>query len=229
MTDHLRVDDKASLLGYEFENPSLAIQARTHRSAGGAHNERLEFLGDAILGVLIAEFLFEQFAQADEGQLTRTRASLVNRETLAALAREHALGELLILGEGEMKSGGWRRDSILANAIEAVIGAVYLDSDYVRCRQFVRQLFASRLKDIDPESAAKDNKTALQEYLQRRRLQLPDYSTSKVSGPSHRQVFTVCCEIPELAIKAEATGSSRRKAEQAAARLTLEQLKASPQ
>ena len=206
---------------YHFNDESLRIQALTHRSAGSNHNERLEFLGDALLGSVVAEYLFENFPHADEGQLTRTRASLVNRESLADVARTLDLGNVLVLGEGEQKSGGWRRDSILGNALEALVGAVYLDGGMDACRRVVEVWFADKLAEIDPVRAAKDPKTALQELLQRQRYELPRYETTGVSGPSHDQTFTVSCYTDALTEPVIAIGRSRRKAEQAAARAAL--------
>jgi ribonuclease III len=211
-------------LDYEFNDDSLRSRALTHRSAGSDHNERLEFLGDALLDLIIAEYLFERFPAADEGQLTRTRASLVNRETLAGIARDLELGNVLVLGEGEQKSGGWRRNSILANGLEAMIGAIYLDGGMEACRQVVETWFADKFTEIDPEHAAKDAKTELQELLQSRRFELPRYETTAVSGPSHDQTFTVACHTDALQEPVLAVGRSRRKAEQAAARAALSKL-----
>jgi ribonuclease-3 len=213
-------------LSYTFEDETLRRRALTHRSAGADHNERLEFLGDALLGMLVAEFLFERFPAADEGQLTRTRASLVNRDTLAGIARRLRLGEALVLGEGEQKSGGWRRSSILANALEALLGAVYLDGGIDACRGVIHQLFAEHFAAVDPLLASKDAKTSLQEFLQGRRHGLPRYETTEVEGPSHEQIFTVTCHVDALAEPVTACGRSRRKAEQAAARAALRKLKA---
>jgi ribonuclease III len=211
-------------LDYEFNDDSLRIRALTHRSAGSDHNERLEFLGDALLGLIIAQYLFDHFPAADEGQLTRTRASLVNRDSLAGIARTLELGNALVLGEGEKKSGGWRRDSILANGLEALLGAIYLDGGMDECRHAVETWFADKLAEIDPESDVKDAKTALQELLQSRRFELPRYETTEVSGPSHAQTFTVTCYTDALQEPVAAVGRSRRKAEQAAARATLSKL-----
>lgn len=209
-------------LGYAFDDESLLTRALTHRSVGARHNERLEFLGDALLGMVVAEYLFATFPDADEGQLTRTRATLVNRESLAEVARGLELGDLIHLGEGEMKSGGWRRDSILANTVEALLGAVYLDGGMEACRRTVLRLLEARLTDINPDSTGKDAKTALQEFLQSRRRSLPEYTTMDISGPSHQQIFTVSCQVDSLPEAVLATGPTRRKAEQAAARATLQ-------
>ena len=209
-------------LGYAFADDNLLTRALTHRSVGARHNERLEFLGDALLGMVIAEYLFATFPDADEGQLTRTRATLVNRESLAEVARGLDLGDLIHLGEGELKSGGWRRDSILANAVEALLGAIYLDGGMDACRRTVLRLLEARLADINPDSTSKDPKTALQEFLQSRRRSLPEYTTMDISGPSHQQLFTVSCQVDNLPEAVTATGPTRRKAEQAAARATLQ-------
>jgi ribonuclease-3 len=212
-------------LGYQFSDDSLRRRALTHRSANSEHNERLEFLGDALLGLLVAEYLFEHFPHADEGQLTRTRASLVNRESLAEVARALDLGTQLVLGEGELKSGGWRRDSILANALEALIGAIYIDGGIAACRQVIMSAFAQRLDAIDPSRAIKDPKTALQELLQSRHHELPRYETTAVAGPSHEQEFTVACHTAALPEPVLACGRSRRKAEQAAALAAMQKLR----
>lgn len=212
------------MLGYEFADQELLTRALTHRSVGARHNERLEFLGDALLGMIVAEYLYETYPEADEGQLTRTRATLVNRESLAETARGLALGNLIKLGEGELKSGGWRRDSILANAFEALLGAIYLDGGMPACRRSVLQVLEPRLAAIDADSAGKDPKTELQEFLQSRRLSLPEYKTMNISGPSHQQMFSVACQIETLDEPVVASGPSRRKAEQAAARAVLQLL-----
>ena len=209
-------------LGYAFADDNLLTRALTHRSVGARHNERLEFLGDALLGMVIAEYLFATFPDADEGQLTRTRATLVNRESLAEVARGLDLGDLIHLGEGELKSGGWRRDSILANAVEALLGAIYLDGGMDACRRTVLRLLEARLADSNPDSTSKDPKTALQEFLQSRRRSLPEYTTMDISGPSHQQLFTVSCQVDSLPEAVTATCPTRRKAEQAAARATLQ-------
>lgn len=208
-------------LGYEFDDASLLHQALTHRSAKGAHNERLEFLGDSILGFVIAEALFEQFPQHDEGDLTRMRSSLVKGVTLAEIARYFNLGECLILGPGELKSGGHRRESILEDAIEAIIGAVYLDSTIERCKELILSWFDSRLKAIKPGNEQKDPKTRLQEYLQGRKIPLPSYEVVDTTGQSHNQEFTVRCQTSVIDNEVIAKGTSRRKAEQEAAQQIL--------
>lgn len=208
-------------IGYTFNDPSLLIQALTHRSAKGEHNERLEFLGDSILGFVIAEVLFEQFPKHDEGDLTRMRSSLVKGVTLAELGRDFNLGEYLILGPGELKSGGHRRESILEDAIEAIMGAVYLDSDITRCKALILSWFAQRLIDIKPGNEQKDPKTRLQEYLQGRKIALPVYDVIDTSGQSHNQQFVVRCLTEVIDKEVIAKGTSRRKAEQAAAQQVL--------
>ncbi|TYK65122.1 ribonuclease III [Colwellia echini] len=204
-------------LGYDFNDPTLLVQALTHRSAKGEHNERLEFLGDSILGFVIAEALYDKFPKHDEGDLTRMRSSLVKGVTLAKVARDFELGECLILGPGELKSGGHRRESILEDAIEAIIGAVYLDSCIDRCKELILSWFEQRLKAIKPGNEQKDPKTRLQEYLQGRKIELPSYEVIDTSGQSHNQEFTVRCQTSIIKDVVIAKGTSRRKAEQEAA------------
>lgn len=204
-------------LDYAFQNTELAQAAVTHRSAGGRNNERLEFLGDAVLGLVIAEALYRQLGALAEGDLSRLRASLVNRDTLAELGQELALGELLLLGPGERKSGGYRRKSILADAIEALLGAVYLDGGFTAARDLVLRLFAGRLLNLPDPEQLKDGKTRLQEYLQGRGLALPVYNLLEARGKAHEQSFVVRCEIPTLGIETQGIGRSRRLAEQEAA------------
>jgi len=211
-------------LGYTFNDQTLLIQALTHRSAKGSHNERLEFLGDSILGFIIAETLYEQFPKQDEGELTRMRSSLVKGVTLAEIARDFNLGEFLILGPGELKSGGHRRDSILEDAVEAIIGAVYIDSDIYTCKDLVLSWFEQRLSVIKPGQEQKDPKTRLQEYLQGRKIPLPQYEVIDTTGQSHNQEFTVRCTTKELSIDVTTKGTSRRKAEQAAADKVLKEI-----
>lgn len=218
----------ALFLRHKFQNPELLKLALTHRSAGSRHNERLEFLGDALIGALIAEALYERFPAADEGQLTRARATLVNRDSLATIARALDLGPRLFLGEGELKSGGWRRDSILANTLEAVVGAIFLDAGIIACKTEIMQWFADRLANLNPAATGKDPKTLLQEYLQSRQAPLPTYHTVALSGPPHEQRFTIACEVTGLTHAVEAAGKSRRQAEQEAARLALDALQAQP-
>lgn len=214
----------AKLLGYQFNDESLLIQALTHRSFKGAHNERLEFVGDALLGMFVAEALYFAFPKATEGELTRMRSQLVKGQTLTEIAKEYDISSWLLLGPGEMKSGGFRRDSILEDAIESIIGAVYLDSDMEQCRIFVLKLLDERLKQVDPSNALKDPKTQLQEWLQSRKRALPTYEVAGVSGQAHNQTFKISCTLDNGKLLS-ATGTSRRKAEQAAARKALEVVK----
>lgn len=211
-------------LGYEFSDPELLTLALTHRSAGGYNNERLEFLGDSIVNHIIAEALYQRFPKAREGDMSRMRASLVKGETLAEVARELQLGDYLQLGPGERKSGGHRRSSILADAFEAVVGAILLDSTVEQCRTRVLDWFAPRLGQLSEGSADKDAKTQLQEYLQGRRNPLPEYELLGVLGEDHQQQFHVACRLQKPTLVVEGAGSSRRKAEQAAARSALERL-----
>ena len=209
-------------IGYNFQNQTLLIQALTHRSAKGEHNERLEFLGDSILGFVIAECLFNQFPNEDEGDLTRMRSSLVKGVTLAEIGRDFNLGDYLILGPGELKSGGHQRDSILEDAVEAIIGAIFLDSNSSKCKEVILTWFADRLAIIKPGIGQKDPKTRLQEYLQSRKIALPLYEVIHTSGQSHNQQFTVRCTTSVIKTEVVAKGTSRRKAEQAAAQQVLE-------
>lgn len=211
-------------LGYRFTDPALLEQALTHRSMGSHNNERLEFLGDSILNHIIAEQLFRHFPEASEGDLSHMRAALVRGEVLAIMARELNLGEEVLLGPGERKSGGRRRDSILADAFEAVIGALLLDSGYDAARERVLAWFADRLAAVSPQAAEKDPKTTLQEYLQGRGLPLPEYQLVQVDGADHCQQFTVECLLDQPSLRQAGTGSSRRRAEQAAAGAVLEAL-----
>lgn len=217
-------DRLSALLGHEFATPALLRQALTHRSHSTPHNERLEFLGDALLNCVVAILLYERFPQLTEGDLSRLRASLVRQETLAEIAHEIHLGDFLRLGEGELKSGGFRRPSILADALEAVLAALYLDAGFEKVLETVRRLFAQRLSGLDPKRAGKDAKTALQEWLQGRRLPLPTYTLRATHGAAHAQEFEVVCAIPALGIETAGRGASRRGAEQAAAQAALERI-----
>ncbi|NCB56374.1 MAG: ribonuclease III [Gammaproteobacteria bacterium] len=222
MNDKLsRLEQK---LGYLFQNKDLLVRAITHRSAGSRHNERLEFLGDSILSLVIAEVLYHRFPNVSEGDMSRMRATLVREKTLAELAREFALGDYLILGPGELKSGGYRRESILADTVEALIGAIYLDSDLDGIRTLMLNWYNERLDSIRPGVEQKDPKTRLQEFLQGRRRPLPTYAVTDVKGEAHNQQFTVECAIDDIEAAFVGVGSSRRKAEQAAAERALEQL-----
>ena len=209
-------------IGHVFDNRSLLDRALTHRSHGASHNERLEFLGDSVLNCVIAQALYEQFSDVREGDLSRLRANLVRQETLAQIAQQFGLGDHLRLGEGELKSGGFRRPSILADALEALFGAVFVDGGFERARQTILRLYEPFLASLDPLRSGKDAKTSLQEYLQGRRLALPQYLLRATRGEAHAQEFEVECLIPELGIAATGRGQSRRAAEQEAARRAFE-------
>lgn len=208
-------------LGYSFRNPALAEQALTHRSYGAAHNERLEFLGDAIVNLIIAEALFQRFPQTREGELTRMRATLIRAETLAEIARTLQLGDHLKLGSGELKSGGFRRESILADTLEALIGGIYLDGGIELCRQCVLTWFEARLQQVVPGEINKDSKSRLQEWLQARGKALPTYTLAATHGEEHNQQFDVSCQIPSVPELFSGSGASRRAAEQNAAQMAL--------
>jgi ribonuclease-3 len=216
-----RANDHPARLGHRFRDAALLRAALTHSSAGEVDNERLEFLGDAVLTLLVAETLYARFPGANEGQLSRLRASLVKRETLARLARGLMLGPQLILGEGEKRSGGAERDSNLANALEAIIGAIYLDGGIDACRTAVLPWFAGTLDGLVRDGLRKDPKTELQEHLQSRHLPVPIYDVTEIAGPPHRRVFTVTCTSEALGVPVSGHGSSRRRAEQAAAQGAL--------
>lgn len=209
-------------IGYRFSDPELLRRALTHRSYGASHNERLEFLGDSVVNCVVALELYHKFPALPEGELSRLRANLVNQQSLAALAQQFALGERLRLGEGELKSGGARRPSILADAVEAVIGAAFLDGGFTAARQVVRALMGAALDAIDPAVSGKDPKTLLQEHLQGRRLGLPQYSVVATRGEAHEQLFQVECLVAELDVRTKGEGTSRRSAEQEAARQAYE-------
>lgn len=211
-------------LGHRFSDPRLVDQALTHRSAGPLNNERLEFLGDSLVNFFIAEALFARFPGATEGEMSRMRAALVKGETLAEIARELALGDSLILGPGEMKSGGFRRDSILADAVEALTAAIYLDAGLEPCRERVLGWYGDRLAAVVPGDVNKDPKTRLQELLQGRRLALPRYELVDTSGEAHNQAFTISCELPHQQLSFQGVGGNRRSAEQAAAAAALSHL-----
>lgn len=211
-------------LGYEFTDPELLRLALTHRSAGNLNNERLEFLGDSIVNHVIAEYLFRRFPKAREGEMSRMRAALVRGDTLAEIGGELGLGDHLVLGAGERKSGGRRRGSILADAVEALAGAILLDSDVDTCRRCVLGWYRERLAAISLEDDAKDAKTRLQEYLQGRGQPLPEYELLGILGDDHDQHFHVACRLARPSLLVEGAGSSRRKAEQAAARNALARL-----
>jgi ribonuclease-3 len=209
-------------LGYRCHDTALMTAALTHRSAGGANNERLEFLGDGVLNCVVADYLYRQHPEAREGELSRLRARLVRRESLAEIAARIGLGELLILGPGELRSGGFRRESILADALEALIGAIYLDGGFDAARAAIERVMAAPLSGLAEVAELKDPKTRLQEYLQGRGLQLPQYAIEQVMGESHQQVFLVRCEVAALSLRGTGSGPSRRAAEQEAAQQVLE-------
>lgn len=218
------VSELARRIGHPFVDESLFELALTHRSCGKKNNERLEFLGDSILNFVIADDLFARFPQAKEGELSRLRARMVKGVTLSEVARELGLGDYLRLGSGELKSGGYRRDSILADAVEAIIGAIYLDSDMETARGFILAWFKTRLEKLDLNETLKDSKTRLQEFLQSRRFALPTYELIKVQGEAHEQTFYIDCTVAGLAKPAKGVGSSRRQAEQEAAKNALLEL-----
>ncbi len=211
----------ARTLSYECRDPALFVAALTHRSFGGRHNERLEFLGDAVLSLAVARWLYESYPDADEGTLSRYRAHLVNGETLADLAEGLGVGDRLLLGGGELKSGGFRRRSILADALEALIGALYLDGGPEPARRLIVDLLATRHAGLPALESVKDAKSLLQEWLQGRSLPLPAYTVEEVGGEPPDQVFRVRASIASLDVEREATGTSRRRAEQAAAEAVL--------
>jgi ribonuclease-3 len=210
-------------LGYEFHTPELLLEALTHRSASSKNNERFEFLGDAILNFVIGEAVFQYFPHASEGDLSRLRATRVRGTTLAEIARSLNLSDYLRLGTGELKSGGFRRSSILADALEAICGAVYLDSDFTACRTLILNLYQERLIQLPSVQELKDPKTRLQEYLQAQQKPLPVYSVIEVSGADHARCYKIRCTVETL--HTTASGSNRRKAEQEAAQKALELLK----
>jgi ribonuclease-3 len=212
----------ARVLGHRFEQPGLLNQALTHRSAGPGNNERLEFLGDALLGFVIAEALWNRFREADEGRLSRLRASLVKEASLAALARNLELGDYLRLGPGELRTGGHARDSILADALEALFGAVFLDAGFSPARRTILSVFSKPLARIADTGPTKDPKTRLQELLQAARRPLPEYSVLHVGGSQHEQIFRVRCTLADGAEVVEGRGTSRRRAEQQAAQRMLD-------
>ena len=211
--------------GHRFAEPALLAQALTHRSAGSPHNERLEFLGDSLVNQFIAETLYRHWPRADEGALTRARAELVRESALAGIARALAIGDHLVLGPGEMKSGGRHRDSILADTVEALVAAIYLDAGFEACRQVVMPWFAPLLDALPPPNkVGKDAKTRLQEWLQARQYPLPVYALLHEGGEDHARVFRVSCSLVQPAIRSEGEGSSRRAAEQQAADAALKEI-----
>jgi len=212
-------------IGYRFSRPELLSRALTHRSHGALHNERLEFLGDAILNCVVAAELFERFAGLSEGELSRLRAHLVREESLHQVAQTLGLGDTLQLGEGELKSGGFARPSILADAFEALIGAVFVDGGFSAARDAICRLYEPLLEGLDPKALGKDPKTLLQELLQAKKIALPQYSVVATHGAAHSQDFEVECLIPQLSVRTTGNGSSRRNAEQEAAMHAFEQIR----
>jgi ribonuclease-3 len=211
-------------LGYAFADPERLRQALTHRSYGSCHNERLEFLGDSVLNCIITRILFDRFGALREGDLSRLRAGLVRQDALRRIAEDLALGDQLRLGEGELRSGGHRRPSILADALEAVLGAVFLDGGFDAAREVIERLYAPLLSQIDPGHSYKDPKTSLQEWLQARRYAVPSYTLKLTRGEAHAQQFEVECSIAEFGLTTSGSGTSRRAAEQEAARQALARL-----
>lgn len=217
-------DAAARIAGHVFRDPALLAQALTHRSAGAPHNERLEFLGDALVGMVVAEALYVRWPKADEGAMTRARAELVRESSLARVARTLDLGARITLGPGEMKSGGHRRDSILSDALEAVVAAIYLDAGFEACRQAVLPWFEADIAALPAGGIGKDPKTRLQEWLQARGRPLPTYELLSESGEEHARIFDVRCLLSDPVVEAGGRGSSRRAAEQEAAAAVLAQL-----
>ena len=224
--DH-RIEALQHRLGHPFAQPRLLARALTHRSFGADHNERLEFLGDAVLSLAVSELLYERFAGSDEGDLTRVRAHLVREDSLHRLALALGLPEVLRLSEGEARGGGAQRPSILADALEAVIGAAFLDGGYPAAQALVRRLFGEIIATTDIDNWSKDAKTELQEWLQARKLPVPVYRITATRGQAHAQTFEVECAVPALQLAEQGEGRSRRAAEQEAARRMLDALKAS--
>jgi ribonuclease-3 len=221
----VNADKFCALTGYQFRQANLLEQALTHRSySRQLNNERLEFLGDSILNLIISNHIYERFTAADEGDLSRIRASLVKQETLAQVALQIDLGDYIHLGGGELKSGGFRRASILSDALEALIGAIYLDSDYAQTEAAVLHLYRQQLQSVDAGANLRDPKTRLQEYLQANKNSLPGYQVEQITGKSHDQVFTVSCKLTDLDVQSSGKGSSRKKAEQQAAQKILDKL-----
>ncbi len=220
----MKLDVLQKALGYQFSRLELLEQALTHRSFGSPHNERLEFLGDSVLNCVTAMALFGRFGELREGDLSRLRANLVRQEALHRLADGLKLGDYLRLGEGELKSGGHRRPSILADALEAIFAAVFMDAGFETAKSVIDRLYESSIAELDPARALKDPKTALQEWVQGRRMPLPRYSLANTRGEAHQQEFEVECEITGLGLKTRGIGVSRRAAEQQSAQAALELL-----
>jgi ribonuclease-3 len=208
-------------LGYVFKKPELLNQALTHRSHSKKNNERLEFLGDSVLNCVVAEMLYERYTDLDEGDLSRVRANLVKQQALYEIAQSLLLSDYLRLGEGELKSGGFRRPSILADTLEAIAGAIFIDGGFDAAKASLRKLYSSILANVDPKTLGKDDKTLLQEFLQGYQLPLPVYNVVATTGAAHNQQFEVECSIPNLKVSVKGEGASRRAAEQGAAKLAL--------
>src|ERR1700756_627939 len=215
-----------SRLRYEFRNAELLRQALTHRSHSATHNERLEFLGDSVLNCAVAALLFQRFSKLDEGDLSRVRANLVKQQSLYEIAQALNISEGLRLGEGELRSGGFRRPSILADTLEAVLGAVFLDGGFDAAQTVIKRLYVPILDHLDPRTLGKDSKTLLQEYLQGHKIALPTYTVVATHGAAHNQQFEVECTVPKLDVKVSGSGASRRAAEQAAAKKALDEVMA---
>jgi ribonuclease-3 len=209
-------------LGYQFKDGSLLSTALTHRSHSSSHNERLEFLGDSVLNCVVASLLCERYTDIDEGDLSRLRSNLVKQQSLFEIAQKIEVSRFLRLGEGELKSGGFRRPSILADAIEALLGAIFIDGGFESVRKVIRAMYIPILDTVDPKTLGKDDKTLLQEFLQGKKIALPQYNVVATHGAAHNQQFEVECLIPKLEIQVFGAGGSRRSAEQAAAKLALE-------
>ena len=215
--DKERQASLSRIIHYTFNDPSFMIMALTHRSFSSQHNERLEFLGDSVLSFLIANELYKRFPRIDEGDLSRLRAQLVKESSLSTIATSIGLGDFIRLGEGELKSAGWRRPSILADTFESIIGAIYLDGGIKPTHEFVLRFFETQLNEIDPKLIQKDPKTLLQELLQSKKSDLPIYTVVSIEGEAHSQTFTIECQIKKSNIKTQGVGNSRRIAEQEAA------------
>jgi ribonuclease-3 len=215
--DKERQASLSRIIHYTFNDPSFMIMALTHRSFSSQHNERLEFLGDSVLSFLIANELYKRFPRIDEGDLSRLRAQLVKESSLSTIATSMGLGDFIRLGEGELKSAGWRRPSILADTFESIIGAIYLDGGIEPTHEFVLRFFETQLNEIDPKLIQKDPKTLLQELLQSKKSDLPIYTVVSIEGEAHSQTFTIECHIKKSNIKTQGVGNNRRIAEQEAA------------
>ena len=215
--DKERQASLSRIIHYTFNDPSFMTMALTHRSFSSQHNERLEFLGDSVLSFLIANELYKRFPRIDEGDLSRLRAQLVKESSLSTIATSIGLGDFIRLGEGELKSAGWRRPSILADTFESIIGAIYLDGGIKPTHEFVLRFFETQLNEIDPKLIQKDPKTLLQELLQSKKSDLPIYTVVSIEGEAHSQTFTIECQIKKSNIKTQGVGNSRRIAEQEAA------------